>query len=373
MNFKKRLKGALAVGVLASMVFGTQAFAQSSTTVSAAVVNGQRLLAVTNTDFTGPAVASFRTHGTEAPFGVAVTDVAYDKTGYDVKATLSDLYLRDLDLTNDYDCTKNIPSNAFSVAYAASANAPADVEALVDAQLTFTDDITDDVNGIGLLATTRDAILAALGTNTTVSPKVQALSKLVADADIASILGLMAVANGDTAAFGSPATHPKCGSSSVGTSVALQGGTPGTASTTNLTELANRIFDDAESDADADAVLTPTEAIADELLPADATAPADRSTDPDTPGGALWESTYAAVVNLLGTSVSLLTQTELDALVTSVVGDLTADSIASTAVEVVGQSGVYTNVPKLVFDRSAASTLPSGLYQGVMTVTLTDR
>lgn len=366
MNIRKRLKGAVAVGALASMVFGTQALAQSSTTVSAAVVNGQRHLAVTNSSFAGPAVASFRSHGTESPFGVLVTDVAYENTGYDVKATLTNLYLRDLAKTNDYDCTETIPSSAFSVGYQTAAGAPTGVEALVDTLLTFSDDIGNNLTELGLAT-----ILSAF-TGSSVSPQVQALPKLVADADVTSTLGLMGVADGGTGAFTSPAPHPICGGTGS-TQVTLQSGTSGTPSATNLTELATRIFDVAESDADGDSLLTPTEAIADELLPADATTAANRATDPDTPGGALWESTRGALVELLDTSVSLITEAELDSLTTSVVADLTASSIASSAVQVVGQSGAYSNVPQLVLNRGTTDSLSSGLYQGVMTVTVTDR
>lgn len=364
MNLRTRLKRA-SLGALAALtVFGAGAFAQtSSPTVSVAVASGARLLSVTGGTIdgttglpTGPANLSFNgTTPTASPFGVTVTDVAHSRIGYEVDATLTNLYRLNPDaiLTSDrFVCGDRIDSSAFTIGFATSSYQPQDqIKALVRSNLTFTDDVADDL-GIASSPLTQLTVQVAdwVGERSTT---------YVNDLGSSVTLTLMNVADGAGGTFTQRASHPCDPTAGLGATVAtevgLQAGT--LPSSVDLSGLASYLYDQANTTT-IDA-LTPAEAIAGDLL-----APSS-----DQPGGVLYDNTKSAlqaILNTLGLTVS-----DLDALTADVVADLltTADPV----LDLLGQTGVYANVPQLELAPGATTGKTTGLYQGTMTVTLTDK
>lgn len=364
MNMKTRLKRA-SIGALAVLVvFGAGAFAQtSSPTVTVAVATGARLLSVTGGTIdgttglpTGPANLSFNgTSPTASPFGVTVTDVAHSRIGYEVDATLTNLYRLDPDavLASDrFICGDRIDSSAFTVGFATSAYQLQDqIAALVRSNLTFSDDVADNL-GVPSSSLTQLTVQVADWVGEKSTTYVDDLGNTVT-------LPLMDVADGAGGAFTQRASHqcdPAAGlGSTVATEVGLQAGT--LPSSVDTSGLASYLYDQAN--ATTTEALTPIEAIAGDLL----------APNSDQPGGALYDdtrSTLQAIVNTLGLAVG-----DLDALTADVVAELLATS--DPVLDLLGQTGVYANVPQLELLPGATTGKTTGLYQGTMTVTLTDK
>ena len=331
---------ALAALLLGVVPVAAAADSSASAPVTVVVANGSRTLQVTGVDAslpTGPVALSFGPTQTDAPFGIVVTDVAHSRIGYNVSATMSDLYRF---ATSGVDCAGDvISSDAFSVAHPLAALSSTGVEALVAPTLAFVDSNLGSNLG------------ALVGQSLTVN--VAGLTDSVSTA-----LGLMSVANGAGGAFTDQAAHALCGGgAATPTAVVVQ---TGATNSPDLSALAASIFDAA---AGAGGVLTPAEAVSAGLLETGATSA----------GGSLYEATRSALaqrVAILGLNLSLL-GTTLEALTTSVLGDLagTADPV----LDLVGQSGVYANLPMLSLDDAAVAGIDTGMYAGTMTVTLTDQ
>lgn len=348
MTSHRVLRGALALTVVGGMLGGAAMADSSTVPITLGVVNGSRALHVTGVDgaaATGPATLSFGPDRLSAPFGVVVTDVAYDRAGYDVSATLSNLYKLGAD--GVHVCEASVPATGFSIDFLTPSSRLAGTEAVVEPFLTFTDtDLTSDLL----------ALFPALSLTETLTVSVEDVAGLVQDG-LDSTEVLMGVSDGTVGdAFATAASHPTCGGgSATPDSVVLQSGAP---ASPDLSTVTTAVFDGAATDT----VLTPTEAITGGLLP----------TGSDVEGGHLWEATRSALAIVLADAGITLVDSELDSLTDAVVPDLVAGA-TDLVLSLIGQTGVYTNLPSLQLSESAVSDATTGLYHGVMTVTIVDR
>lgn len=352
MNMRTRLKRG-AIGALAAlMVFTAGAFADTQSTrqpVTLANVQGQRVLQVTGSDLTGHASLAFGQNTTEAPFGVIVTDIAHSRTGYDVEATLSDLYKIDPAKTNGFDCTEAVASSSFSVGFGAVPVFDPEIAATLESLLTFTGETANLTGGVFTL-------LDTLGIDE-VTADVQGVVT-----DLASSVPLMNVSDGDNTstgpAFTNPAAHdcdPTPGATP--SSRFLQtGDTASVAASTFVSDFFDLL--DGADGSTADNIATVAEVIDAGILPAGA----------DESGGQLYEATKAELESLLaGAELGTLSLDDITAAVVDVMTTLETDIV----LDLVGQSGIYANVPKLIYDPDPNAV--TGLYHGTMTVTLTDK
>lgn len=349
---QRPLTRVIALTTSAVLVAGGAAVADD-VSVTLGVVNGLRALQVTGVSAglpVGNPALAFNGNSTSAPFGLVVSDVAYGRSGYSVSATMSNLYR--IGDNGAHDCAASVPSGAFSVSYpTAVGNVP--TKALVDSTLTFVDDAFGTK-------------LSALGLTSSLSSLTVSVEGLIKD--LTSSLELMTVAHGSTAAFGDATqktgsdAHPVCGGAVSTVTNTLQDGTTANPSIAGLT---TTTFNAAAA-ADVATVLTPTEAINAVLLPTNATVP----------GGNLYDTTETAVVNEVNKLVLLggtaLTDAQIDTLVAGVVADLEAVA-GGLVLDYIGQTGVYTSIPSLNVATTALDGARTGLYHGVMTVTLADK
>lgn len=348
MTSRRFLRGALTLTVVGGLLGGAAMADTSSVPLTLGVVNGSRTLQVTGADgaaATGPASLSFGPNRLSSPFGVVVTDLTYDRAGYDVSATLSNLYKLGADGT--HDCAASVAATGFSVGFTDPTSRLAGVQAVAEPFLTFRDtDITEDLLGLGLVSSL----------SSTLSVTVESVAGLVQDSlDTTEIL--MNVTDGTAGdSFSAAAAHPSCGGG-AGTpdSVVLQSGAP---ASPDLSGLTGSVF----SGAAIDTVLTPTEAITGGLLP----------TGANVNGGHLWEATRSALAVVLADAGITLLDSELDTLTDAVVADLVA-AASDLVLSLIGQTGVYTNLPSLQLSETAVANATTGLYHGVMTVTIVDR
>src|SRR3954469_9864093 len=175
---RRALSGLIAAGVLVAPV---AAFADSSTVPVTTVVGatGTRTLSVT--DPTGAAIGA-----SGLPLGaghggamlVNVTDLNYQHAGYQVSATMSNLYPW---TGSAYDFTgAPIPSSAISVGYPSGLLDLVNVKSLVDPVVHLTGSIT--VGGIGLPTAVNQNVDGA-------TSSVQTLANTVTPAAVGSALG----------------------------------------------------------------------------------------------------------------------------------------------------------------------------------------
>lgn len=349
MNMTTRLKRGTIGALLALLVFGAGAFADTQSTrqpVTLANVQGQRILQVTGNDLTGPASLAFGKNSTEAPFGVVVTDVAHTRTGYDVTATLSDLYKMDPTDPTGYDCNNSVASSRFSVGFGTTPTYAPEIAATLESLLTFTGETADLDTGL----------VKTLLIDAGISEVTAVVQGVVTD--LATSVSLMDVtdgANGATPAFDNPAAHA-CNETPPATpsSRFLQTGATTSATGATFADDFFGLLDSTTVDGDA----TVDEVIAAGVL----------LTGTDQQGGQLYDATRAELASLLnGVDLGTLS---LDAITAEVVAVMTTVK-ADIVLDLVGQSGIYANVPKLIYDPDPNAV--TGLYQGTMTVTLTDK
>ncbi|MBW3578981.1 MAG: hypothetical protein KY462_14825 [Actinobacteria bacterium] len=345
MNLSRLGRTAVAAGVI-SMTLASQAIAATTQQpVSVAVVAGQRTMQVTGS----LAFGAGSTTGS-APMAVTVTDLAYKDVGYEVNATLTNLYKVDSAKTTTagLDCAAPIAANNFDVAFGAAAGAPTNVKAVVDSTLAFTGDLAKATTGID--TTTLVGIA-----DTTVTAKVQSLLN-----EVATTAGLMNVSNGAAGTFTTAASDGVCDTgSTTGTTVKLQDGATRELTTAELDAIRQQIFDAAN--ANLDTVLTAPEAANDVLL---------SSTADDPTTGALWMAVKAAIEDFLVANPTVIV-TDLDALTTNMVNNVVTAGLVDLLSSVVGQTGIYANAPSLALKGIGNAT--TGLYKGTLKVTLVDK
>lgn len=359
---RRPLKRVIALTSAVAIIGGAAAIAET-VPVTVAVVNGSRSLTVTGSDGTlpvGTPSLAFSGTGTKAPFGVVVTDALYDRKGYTVSATLSNLYKLDTASTGGVNCNAAIPASAFDITFDTRPPVSA-LKAVVDTLIDFEDD--DIVGEVTTVDSTLAAILTTVGVTTipvTVADVIAAAQEV--DASGLTTL-LMGVTDGAGGTFTGQASHPTClKPAGAITSVPLQVGTPNNPTLAEIDALRDTLYTSVTGDLAAD--LTSTTALAEGLIPPGS----------DLPGGDMYEKTKLAVDAALDGILALageVTEEELDAITALVVDDLVAQ-LADLALTLIGQSGVYPNLPELNLDTAKAGDPTTGTYHGVMTVTLLD-
>lgn len=341
----------------AVVVVGGAAAVADTVPVTHSVVNGFRSLAVTGANGTGTPSLAFNSTTTSAPFGIVVSDLMYERKGYSVNAVLSNLYKLE---ANGINCNAAIPSTAFDVTFD-PVPTQGDVKAVLDTTLTFAEESIKEE--LLLADPTLGSVLSAITGDMPVT--VSNVKGVVQEVVPSFATPLITVGNnGLGGSFTAQAAHPGCVGSGATppTSVGLQTGTKNDPTAAELTALHTSVFNGANtSTAEA---LTVAEAIAAGLLPANA----------DGSGGTLYEATKTTVkaaIDAQSTLVGLVSEAELVTTTGYVVDELLATS-GQLVLDLIGQTGVYTNLPKLNLDTSKDGDPTTGAYHGVMTVTLVD-
>ncbi len=310
-------------------------------TISASVVAGTRTLAVKSVD--GGTVSSVTLGaGGTAGFMVDVRDLAYSRSGYQVSASLSDLYQLS---GSTYDCTKKIPASSMAMGFLASPISLTDVAAVATPVWDLTGQLT------GALATT-------LGTASPTAFSVANLAGTQAQRTRSGVYSgtesvlPVTVAAGTGGAFALPAAHAGCAPAPAGsptTRLIMSGGQQ------NQAALFTWVQDGFRSAADqnSNGTITGTELL----------------NSGSVGSSQLAEATRTAL-GVAGVNLALL-----DTLVNAGTVQMSTIYAAMTATldpitSLAGQSGTYVSLPKLT------ATIPTGTgagtYTGTMTVTLVD-
>jgi hypothetical protein len=329
---KNRLPLLLTLGVVTAIA-GRSIAAASSTTVSLAALAGSRTMALSTLSGSNLATMSLGS-AREAPFLVNVSDLAYDRKGYQVSAMMSNLYLSTG--LSTFDCTKSISAENLSIGFVTSPSSVRDVAVTASPVLNFAGSITGSLAtllGLNPLSSTPMA--------TSVSEQLTSFATSTVFSGAESALPVR-VTTGLGGVFSSPAPHASCDTSPSQTpaSVLLQEGTTNTVSD---------VFDWVQSSANSAIGTSASAAVSSGLR---------TQSDLDA-------ATRTALLDDLGISSALV-----DA--TGVLGQVEAVLVAVSAPvsDILRQSGSYSTLPKLVVgDTSGATT---GTYKGTLTITLID-
>ena len=327
-----RLRLAAAGGAIALLAGAGSAFAQSSTiTVGATVINGTRTLNVK--DVTGATVSSIALgagHG--GALLVNVSDVNYAHSGYQVTATMSNLY----PYSGGYQFNAPpIPSSAVSLSFAGNAF---------------------DVTGLSTLVTplihlASTSLPFSVGTplNTTITGTTKTIATIgtQTQTSLSSMLDQLPVrvSTGSGGAFTNPAAAT---------------GQSGTFNPTAVDVM--------------DGTKQSLQALVDDLV---AALNGTNTTAQDFVSAGLLDqnAVIAAGLSALGLTSDQLTPTLTSQLlaVPASVTDLQAlvDPVTSTADKILGQTGSYNTVPTLSL--TLPNQQPAGNYQGELTLTLMDK
>jgi hypothetical protein len=329
------------VGVAALSLGAVAASFAETVTVDAIVGGGSRTLTLKTLSGSNLDALALGAAGS-APFVANVTDARYSRAGYQINATLSDMYLVS---GSGFDCSTKIPSGSFSLGFLVNPISVSDVKAVVQPVWDLSGSLT------GTLAT---LLGVGAGTPVTVSNlEGEQLDERLDGAFSGTEDALpVKVAKGTAGAFSAPAPHASC--------AATPGGTPTTRSIMDgsksdlsalYTWVGNSVTD--EADANSDGAITANELVSNGAVSDGAMSAAVR------------DALATAGVNLttLDTLVAggTVSMSQIYATLTA-----TLDPVAS----LVGQTGSYTATPKL--DLSIPSGAGPGTYRGTMTVTLVD-
>ncbi|HET7530046.1 MAG TPA: hypothetical protein VFJ98_03700 [Mycobacteriales bacterium] len=329
MTVLSRPRALAALAATAALAAPALAFADTSTVpVTTVVATGTRTLHVT--DPTGAAIGA---NGLPLGAGhggallVNVTDVNYQHAGYQVSATMSNLYPWS-GSSFDFAGTP-IPSSAISVGYPSGLLDLVDVKALVAPVVQLTG--TVNVGGLGLPVAINQTVDGA-------TQSVQTLADAVTKSSLAGALADLPVTlqTGETGAFtapaglpGEPTAHPNP------TSKVLMSG-------------------DAQDPAGA--------ALVDAL---NTTLGGDTAAQLVSAGLLDQNAVVSAVAQQLGITPDLLSAAD----VTSIMSTLTG-TVTSLAGSILGQSGSYNTMPALSI--TVPPSASAGLYRGQLVVTLMD-
>jgi hypothetical protein len=325
-----RARTVAAATVLTLGAATASAFADTNVPVTTLVAAGTRTLNVIDPS-TGTAVGSGGLplgagHG--GALLVNVTDVDYKRSGYQVSATMTNLYPF---ANGNYDFNATaIPSSALSLSYPSSLFDLNNVAALVEPVFDLTGSIQ----------------LGALGVPVAVDKTVngtakdaQSLSAAVTQSSYASLLSQLPItlATGETGTFDSPAPLPGQSGSAFAnpTPKVLMSGSPHTPTTKSLTDALNATYGGK----------TAQQLVTAGLLDANAV--------------------ISAAAQALGVTPDLITNSEKTTILTTLTGTV------SGILSIDGQTGSYNTLPEL--DITTPSDTPAGLYRGQLTVTLMDK
>lgn len=318
-----------ALTTLAASTAGAFADSSSSVPVTTVVVTGTRTLTVTD-----PTGASIGANGLPLGAGhggallVNVTDTNYKNAGYQVSATMTNLYPWSAGAF-DFNGTA-IPSGAISVSYPAGLLDLVDVKSLVSPVVKLTGTIT--LGAVPLPISISQTVDGAVTT-------AQSLADTVTKSTLASVLTQLPVTlqTGDTGAFsnaaglpGEPTSHPNP------TSLNLMSGNAQQPVASALVSALNAAYG-------GDTVQ--------QLL---------------TAGLLDQNAVVSAVAQQAGITPDMITNAERTAIMTSLTG--TIDSLSGS---IVGQSGSYNTMPALSINVPASAA--AGTYRGQLVVTLMDK
>lgn len=330
MTFTGRVRIAAAGAAVMLAVGAASAYAgQTSTvTVGATVINGTRTLTVKSLTGTQLGALTLGT-GHAAAFLVNVSDINYAHVGYQVTATMSNLYPYDGSYHFDQ---QPIPSSAVSVAF--------------PQQLVDVANVSTLVTPIVQLASTAVPFSALTPFNATVdgvTQSVQTLQQTLTQSTMATLGDKLPirVAAGTAGAFTQPAAVTGQPGTFSPTARDVLDGTKQSLSAL-LTDLVNK--------------LQGTATTAQDLISA----------------GVLDENTFlASAASALGETADQLTSTVINELLTGVHATVTGlDPLTATTDQVLGQTGSYNAMPQLALTLPAQQ--PAGSYQGELTLTLMD-
>jgi hypothetical protein len=329
-----RRRSTIGAATLVALAVATLGAAADTSTVpvTTAVVAGTRTLTVT--DPAGAAIGSSGLavgSGHAGAFLVNVTDANYAHAGYQVTATMTNLY----PYATGYDfASAPIPSSAISVGYPGGLAGLLDVESLV----TPVVQLTGTLNLLGLP-------IGSTPVNETVDGVTQAVSTLtqaVTQDTLASVLDELPVSldAGETGAFDGPADLP---------------GEPGTPHASPTT----KVLMSGDAQSPANLVTAIVSAINTDLGGSTAQELID--------AGLLDEnSVLAAAGDALGIVPSLLSSAQVDTILSTLTGTVTGLTGG-----ILGQTGTYSSLPALSLD--LPSGVDTGVYRGQLVVTLMDK
>jgi len=326
-----RPRAVASLAAAAAVLVPVAAMADSSTVpVTTVVATGTRTLNVT--DPTGAAIGA-----SGLPLGaghggallVNVTDLNYQHAGYQVSATMTNLYPW-AGTTYDFNGTP-IPSSAISVGYPSNLLDLVNVKSLVDPVIQLTGSVSVGPVGLGLPTAINQTV-----DGTTSS--VQTLADQVTQSTLASALAELPVTlgTGETGSFdapaalpGEPTAHPNP------TSKVLMSGTAQDPATAALVSALQSTYGGE----------TAAQLVAAGLLDQNAV--------------------ISAVAQQLGITPDLLSASDITSIMSSLTGDIT-----SIVGSVLGQSGSYNTMPTLSIN--VPSSASAGVYRGQLVVTLMD-
>ncbi|HET7312408.1 MAG TPA: hypothetical protein VFJ17_13890 [Mycobacteriales bacterium] len=325
-----RPRAVASLAAAAAVLVPVAAMADTSTVPVTTVVGatGTRTLAVT--DPTGAAIGSGGLAlgaGKGGALLVDVTDLNYQHAGYQVSATMSDLYPW---TGTAYDFTGTpIPSNAISVGYPSGLLDLVNVKSLVAPVVQLTGSIT--VGGLGVPTSIDQSLDGA-------TQSVQTLANTVTQSTLAAALSQLPVTlqTGDTGTFDSPAALPGEPTAHPNpTSKVLMSGTAQAPLTSALVTALGTAYDGQ----------TAAQLVAAGLLDQNAV--------------------IAAVAQQLGITPDLLSPADITTIMSTLTGTITG-----LVGSVLGQSGSYNTLPTLTIN--VPSSTPAGVYRGQLVVTLMD-
>jgi len=333
---------AVAVSLTMVLLAAGSAFAQS-TEVTVVTFAGSRAMTVkslTGDNLTAMSMGTAR----EAGFLVNVTDLVYDRKGYQVTAMMTNLYK----YAAAYDCgAPSIAAGKLSVGYLANPISIKDIAAAAAPVLNFS----------GTIAAT-SPLFAALGLAGTSNVNVASqVTQQLIDYSTSTVysgaetLLPMNVSTGPTgtAFTGSAAGHPCGGGAATPTTIKVQQGTVNTHADF-LNWLKDRVLAGHATAAGSGGVLSAAEAVAGGLA---TQAGLDDSVRTALIGLGVNPLILTATPKLISDAEALMSATPLSSLSTS---------------DVLRQTGTYSTLPKLIV--GDLTGIPTGAYKGTMTLTL---
>ncbi|MGH2725126.1 MAG: hypothetical protein ACRDI0_12895 [Actinomycetota bacterium] len=352
---RKGMATACGLLVIAAVAAGPVG-AQESTDVLLAAVAGSRTLKVTTptgTNLNGGELNLGTAH--TGAFVTTVTDLNYDHVGYQVSATLSNLYL----FGGSFDCAKKVDSGDLSAAFPIDAQLQdlgalvqglVDLEGTVDGALAT---LLDPTGAIGLILSTAGLDpLAGRPLEITGPIAAQVEDTLAGALNGASSVLPVKISNGSPGPFTTPASHPQCGGGGGSpTSRLLMSG-----DASSLGGFVQDLIDDLQALVDG---ISASDMITDGTIDA---AAAEAAAAEAVQG--LQDQINSELAGL-GLPPIALPQTGavIDQVLDTLVGLLDTANL-------LGQSGAGISVPNLNADPDSAPT--AGIYKGRMVVTLVD-
>jgi hypothetical protein len=331
---RKRHLLATSLIAAATVAIASGAVAQDTSTTDLTVVNiaGSRDMTISSVGggaFTSVDLGTART----VPFLANVTDVLYDHVGYELNASMSNLY--PLDGGSPVCGGDPIPSGSLSVGFpAADAFALGDISALAEPVFNLTGTVNDTVASLVPGLSLGEALESTLDGQ-----------QLDIDLDeLVDILPLD-VGNSDGGPFTDALAHPDCGDGAgIPTPVGVQAGERNTTA-----------FDFAALESDIAALIGDGTLTLDELV-------SEGIFSESAVDGAIREAVIGA-----GGSLLLLLDPALDTVMTELRSTM---DVAVDVTSLLGQSGMYNTVAQL--NVGDLSSFDGGTYGGRLEFTLID-